>query len=250
MPLGRDPVGRRLQRQGCRRHDHRADRAACRHGLCLRAGYAARRSQLRKPHDFGGLHRRPGRQGLCRAHRNPRQRADARLCDPPRVRRQRGRRLQPGAGPARQEAPGRARFLRDGRDRHGAGYGAGPGHPGRRCRREVDRRVFGRCRLFDGRRQCRTVDRRRDHRAELPRTRPVHQVLGRRRQGFARFQLSFTEPYFLGRRISAGFDIYKRTRSYNGYESDTTGATIRFGLPITENMATFVAYNLSRKTTI
>ncbi|MBX3582637.1 MAG: outer membrane protein assembly factor BamA [Rhizobiaceae bacterium] len=61
------------------------------------------------------------------------------------------------------------------------------------------------------------------------------------------YQLSFTEPYFLGRRIAAGFDIYYRTRDYDDYESSTTGGSIRFGLPITENLSTQVAYNLSRE---
>ncbi|MBL8579622.1 MAG: outer membrane protein assembly factor BamA [Mesorhizobium sp.] len=61
------------------------------------------------------------------------------------------------------------------------------------------------------------------------------------------YQLSFTEPYFLGRRIAAGFDIYYRTRDYNQYDSNTTGGTIRFGLPITENLTTQIAYNLSQE---
>ena len=37
------------------------------------------------------------------------------------------------------------------------------------------------------------------------------------------FMLSFTEPYFLGRRIAAGFDIFRQTRQYDDYESETTG---------------------------
>lgn len=61
------------------------------------------------------------------------------------------------------------------------------------------------------------------------------------------FTLSFTEPYFLGRRISAGFDIYRQTRYYTNYDSELTGGTIRFGLPITEAFTTQVAYNLSRE---
>ncbi|WP_217574893.1 outer membrane protein assembly factor BamA [Mesorhizobium sp. GbtcB19] len=62
------------------------------------------------------------------------------------------------------------------------------------------------------------------------------------------YALSFTEPYFLGRRISAGFDIYKSTREYhNSYDSDTTGATIRFGLPITDSVTTQLAYNISQE---
>ncbi|TPJ72500.1 outer membrane protein assembly factor BamA [Mesorhizobium sp. B2-7-1] len=61
------------------------------------------------------------------------------------------------------------------------------------------------------------------------------------------FALSFTEPYFLGRRIAAGFDIYKSTREYDHYDTDTTGATVRFGLPITDNVTTQLAYNISQE---
>ena len=61
------------------------------------------------------------------------------------------------------------------------------------------------------------------------------------------FGFSFTEPYFLGHRISAGFDIFRRTREYDTYNSNVTGGTIRFGLPITESISTQLAYNLSRE---
>jgi len=61
------------------------------------------------------------------------------------------------------------------------------------------------------------------------------------------YSLSFTEPYFLGRRIAAGFDIYKSTRQYDNYDSDTTGATVRFGLPITNSISTQLAYNISQE---
>ncbi len=37
------------------------------------------------------------------------------------------------------------------------------------------------------------------------------------------FMLSFTEPYFLGRRIAAGFDIFRQTRRYDKYESEIDG---------------------------
>lgn len=59
------------------------------------------------------------------------------------------------------------------------------------------------------------------------------------------YSLSFTEPYFLGRRIAAGFDVYRQTQKYTNYESETTGATVRFGLPITQNLTTQLAYNLT-----
>jgi len=61
------------------------------------------------------------------------------------------------------------------------------------------------------------------------------------------YSLSFTEPYFLGRRIAAGFDIYQATRNYDNYDSETLGGSIRFGLPITDNISTQLAYNLSRE---
>ncbi len=77
--LDRDQRRQRLQRQGRRGHDHRLDREGRGHGLCLRAGDAARRPQFREPHDLGRLRDRPGSTYLCRAHRNPRQRAHARL---------------------------------------------------------------------------------------------------------------------------------------------------------------------------
>ncbi|WP_378950942.1 outer membrane protein assembly factor BamA [Mesorhizobium sp. ANAO-SY3R2] len=61
------------------------------------------------------------------------------------------------------------------------------------------------------------------------------------------YSFSFTEPYFLGRRIAAGFDVYRQTRNYDDYNSDITGGTIRFGLPITNNISTQLAYNLSQE---
>ncbi len=59
------------------------------------------------------------------------------------------------------------------------------------------------------------------------------------------YGLSFTEPYFLGRRISAGFDVFRRTRNSTYYDSEETGATVRLGLPITRALSTQVAYNYS-----
>ncbi|MHA6642254.1 outer membrane protein assembly factor BamA [Mesorhizobium sp. A623] len=61
------------------------------------------------------------------------------------------------------------------------------------------------------------------------------------------YAVSFTEPYFLGRRIAAGFDIFRSTREYDTYDSQSTGATVRFGLPITDNISTQLAYNISQE---
>ncbi|RWO53740.1 outer membrane protein assembly factor BamA [Mesorhizobium sp.] len=61
------------------------------------------------------------------------------------------------------------------------------------------------------------------------------------------YSFSFTEPYFLGRRIAAGFDVFSRTRERDDYESETLGATVRFGLPITDDISTQLAYNISQE---
>jgi outer membrane protein insertion porin family len=59
-------------------------------------------------------------------------------------------------------------------------------------------------------------------------------------------EFSFTEPYFLGYRMSAGFDVFSKftdnTRT-SRYESRVTGATIRFGVPITEEFGVGVRYS-------
>ncbi len=61
------------------------------------------------------------------------------------------------------------------------------------------------------------------------------------------FTLSFTEPYFLGRRMSAGFDVYRQTRSFQNYETSLIGGSLRLGLPITDNLSASMAYNLTKE---
>ncbi len=65
---------------------------------------------------------------------------------------------------------------------------------------------------------------------------------------------SFTEPYFLDRRVSAGIDLYQQTLKqtyYRPYQEITYGGTVRFGLPITEDLAIGPSWSLSsRKITL
>ncbi len=60
------------------------------------------------------------------------------------------------------------------------------------------------------------------------------------------YNLSFTEPYFLGYRAAAGFDVFKNQNTYDAYLVDRTGATVRFGLPITDQLSAQVAYNIAQ----
>ncbi|KAA0970493.1 outer membrane protein assembly factor BamA [Aureimonas fodinaquatilis] len=57
------------------------------------------------------------------------------------------------------------------------------------------------------------------------------------------YTLSFTEPYFLGRRLAAGFDIYRVENSSSDYDIERTGGTLRLAAPITENLTAQIAYN-------
>ncbi|MGH2340055.1 outer membrane protein assembly factor BamA [Segnochrobactraceae bacterium EtOH-i3] len=60
-------------------------------------------------------------------------------------------------------------------------------------------------------------------------------------------ELSFTEPFFLGRRLAAGFDLYNRQfdhNDYRSYDDQTTGGNLRFALPVTDQMTFNVYYTL------
>ena len=60
-------------------------------------------------------------------------------------------------------------------------------------------------------------------------------------------EFSFTEPYFLGNRMAAGFDIYAKQNSvsqYSYYSNFVTGGTLRLGLPITDEITFSPRYSL------
>jgi outer membrane protein insertion porin family len=66
-------------------------------------------------------------------------------------------------------------------------------------------------------------------------------------QNVSGFDFSFTEPYFLGSRVSAGVDAFLKRRDetdYSSYELDTFGGGLRFGLPITEEISVGTRYQL------
>lgn len=61
------------------------------------------------------------------------------------------------------------------------------------------------------------------------------------------YTLSFTEPYFLGRRLAAGFDVYHATSSSGDYDTERTGGDVRIAAPITENLTAQIAYNYKQE---
>jgi outer membrane protein insertion porin family len=69
-------------------------------------------------------------------------------------------------------------------------------------------------------------------------------TLGQRTQGV---DFSFTEPYFLGHRVAAGFDLFSKfSDNYNTgrFESRVTGGQVRLTFPITEEFSITPRYSL------
>lgn len=62
------------------------------------------------------------------------------------------------------------------------------------------------------------------------------------------YNVSFTEPYFLGYRMSATFRAFRSTNEYSDedYDSATNGGSVSFGLPITDNFSANFGYSYSQ----
>ncbi len=64
-------------------------------------------------------------------------------------------------------------------------------------------------------------------------------------------EFSFTEPYFMDYRVSAGFDLFAKKSSnnqYSLYDSSTAGVTLRLGVPITDEISLTPRYSLYKTT--
>ncbi|MEO0542550.1 MAG: outer membrane protein assembly factor BamA [Pseudomonadota bacterium] len=59
------------------------------------------------------------------------------------------------------------------------------------------------------------------------------------------YNLSFTEPYFLGYRMSARFDVFQRRSEIDDsdYNVVTTGGSVSFGLPLNDNLTATSGYS-------
>ena len=67
---------------------------------------------------------------------------------------------------------------------------------------------------------------------------------GQRTKGI---EFSFTEPYFMDYRLSAGFDLFAKTNKknqYSMYDSSSVGGTLRLGVPITDEVSFAPRYSL------
>ncbi len=64
------------------------------------------------------------------------------------------------------------------------------------------------------------------------------------------YEFGWTDPMFMGRPISAGFNIYRKDfedNDFRNYSSLTTGGGIDLGFPVTENLSFRVGYNIEQQ---
>ena len=62
-------------------------------------------------------------------------------------------------------------------------------------------------------------------------------------------EFNFTEPYFLGRRLAAGFDVFAKqsdVSQYSYYNNFVVGGTLRLGVPITDEITFSPRYSIYR----
>ncbi|HVZ15042.1 MAG TPA: BamA/TamA family outer membrane protein, partial [Bauldia sp.] len=66
------------------------------------------------------------------------------------------------------------------------------------------------------------------------------------------YNLSFTDPYFLGTHVSAGFDLYDSTTTQNTsaqpYNTEAIGGGLRLGLPLTDDLGLQFNYKIVNNT--
>lgn len=61
------------------------------------------------------------------------------------------------------------------------------------------------------------------------------------------YQIGVTDPYFLDRNLTLGFDLYKTSRDWTDFSKDATGGNLKFGFPIKDNLRAFFLYKYEAK---
>ncbi|WP_074380761.1 outer membrane protein assembly factor BamA [Bartonella doshiae] len=68
--------------------------------------------------------------------------------------------------------------------------------------------------------------------------------LGAGQEKSRNYNLSFVDPYFLGYHLSAGIDLFRNTyRADKAYDVRQTGGSLRFGVPINDQLSANLAYS-------
>ena len=62
------------------------------------------------------------------------------------------------------------------------------------------------------------------------------------------YNVAFTEPYFLGKRLSAGFDLFNRDvdqSSTSSYDEKSFGGALHLGFPLSDNLRNVITYKFA-----
>lgn len=63
----------------------------------------------------------------------------------------------------------------------------------------------------------------------------------------ATYQIGVTDPYFLDRNLTVGFDLYKTRREWVDFTRKATGGNLKLGFPVTDDVRTFFLYKYEEK---
>lgn len=61
------------------------------------------------------------------------------------------------------------------------------------------------------------------------------------------YQVGVTDPWFLDRNLTLGFDVYKLEREWLDFTKKSTGGDLKLGLPVTEDIRAFFLYRYEEK---
>lgn len=61
------------------------------------------------------------------------------------------------------------------------------------------------------------------------------------------YQVGVTDPYFLDKNLTLGFDLYKTRREWVDFTRKTTGGDLKLGFPLTDDVRTFFVYRYEDK---
>jgi len=61
------------------------------------------------------------------------------------------------------------------------------------------------------------------------------------------YQLGLTDPYFLDKNLTLGFDLYKTEREYVDFSKKALGGDLKLGFPLTDNTRAFFLYKYEEK---
>ncbi len=61
------------------------------------------------------------------------------------------------------------------------------------------------------------------------------------------YQLGITDPYFLDKKLTLGFDVYKTKREWSDFTRKATGGDLKLGFPLSDTMRSLFVYRYEEK---